>query len=260
MRGIPFIALPTSTLAMLDSSVGGKTGVDTPTGKNLIGAFHPPRAVFADLHYLKSLPERQFRAGFAEAIKHGLIRSPDHLHDLEQEATRLLSREAGALEAILFASVQIKAHFVELDEREDGARKALNFGHTFAHALERLSGWSLPHGEAVARGLVAESELSAHLGLLDAQDPQRVREVLRRFSLPSEPFVDLPAALTPAPGGPLDLAVYQAATRADKKARRGQVEYVLLGGIGSLARDPSSGAWTRPVDDEVLRQVLFPAD
>jgi len=259
MRGIPFVALPTSTLAMVDSSVGGKTGVDTPVGKNLIGAFHPPAAVFADLEYLESLPEPELRAGFAEAIKHGLIHSPDHLRDLERYAQRILGRDTALLEEILFASVQIKAHFVELDEKEDGARKALNFGHTFAHALERLSSWSLPHGEAVSRGLVAESDLSAHLGLLDAQGPQRIREVLRRFCLPSEPFSDLPRALTPAPGGPLDLAVYQAATQADKKARRGQAEYVLLQRIGSVARSPDSGAWTRPVDDDVLQEVLFPA-
>ena len=259
MRGIPFVALPTSTLAMVDSSVGGKTGVDTPVGKNLIGAFHPPAAVFADLEYLESLPEPELRAGFAEAIKHGLIHSPDHLRDLERYAHRILGRDTALLEEILFASVQIKAHFVELDEKEDGARKALNFGHTFAHALERLSSWSLPHGEAVSRGLVAESDLSAHLGLLDAQGPQRIREVLRRFCLPSEPFRDLPRALTPAPGGPLDLAVYQAATQADKKARRGQAEYVLLQRIGSVARSPDSGAWARPVDDDVLQEVLFPA-
>jgi 3-dehydroquinate synthase len=259
MRGIPFVALPTSTLAMVDSSVGGKTGVDTPAGKNLIGAFHPPAAVFADLESLESLPEPELRSGFAEAIKHGLIHSPDHLHDLERHARSLIDRDTAVLEEILFASVRIKAHFVELDEREVGARKALNFGHTFAHALERLSSWSLPHGEAVSRGLVAESDLSAHLGLLDVQAPQRVREVLRRFGLPSEPFGDLPKALTPAPDGPLDLAVYQAATRADKKARRGQAEYVLLREIGSVARSPDSGAWARPVDDAVLQEVLFPA-
>lgn len=252
MRGIPFVAIPTTVLAMLDSSIGGKTGVDAPAGKNLIGAFHRPSAVFCDLDYLDTLPDTVFRDGLAEAVKHALIRSPEHFTDLRDNAEALLSRQAPVLERVLADSIAIKIDFVERDEREAGARKALNFGHTFAHALERLSGWTLPHGEAVARGLVFETALSASIDELDDEVLPAVKDVLRRFGLPDSPFGGLANELVPSPTGGLQPEAFLAATRLDKKARDGRVEYVLLRRIGAVVAE-----WTRPVDDETVRQLLI---
>lgn len=257
MRGVPFVALPTSVLAVVDSSIGGKTGVDTPAGKNMIGAFHPPRAVFADLAYLNTLPVAEIRHGMAEAIKHGLIASAPHLEELEAHAGKILGRDLDILEGVLLRSVSIKARFVQLDEREAGARKALNFGHTFAHALERLSGWRIPHGAAVARGLVAECELSARLGLLQGGVVRRVKEILSRFGLPAAPFADLDRDITPEPEGTLTASRYISATQGDKKARAGAVEYVLLDQVGRVARQ-EGGRWTWTVPEKIVREVLFP--
>ncbi len=259
MRGIPFVALPTTVLAVVDSSIGGKTAVDTPAGKNLIGAFHPPAAIFADIAWLATLPADQRRWGLAEAVKHGLIASVSHLEALDRNAPGLLAGNPETLEQILAASAQIKVEFVAADEREADARKALNFGHTVGHALERLSGWRMPHGEAVARGLLAESLLSARQGLLAREEVEEIRRILSRFGLPDEPFQGLPVDLTPEPAGRLSADRFLDATRMDKKAREGRVEYVLLEALGRVALDPErDGAWSRPLDDAVVREVLFP--
>ncbi|HET7427516.1 MAG TPA: 3-dehydroquinate synthase, partial [Gemmatimonadales bacterium] len=153
MRGVPYLQVPTSLLAMLDAAVGGKTGVDTPHGKNLIGAFHPPAAVVADPRVLATLPERDFRGGMAEAVKHGLIADADYFAWMEREADALLRRDEAALTRLVRRSVEIKAEVVSADERESGRRAILNAGHTVAHALEHATGYALPHGEAVALGL-----------------------------------------------------------------------------------------------------------
>ena len=251
MRGVPFIALPTTVLAMLDSSIGGKTGVDVPAGKNLIGAFHRPSAVFCDVAYLDTLPDVEFRTGLAEAVKHALIASPAHLADLDTNAESVLTRRDQELERVIVDSIQIKIGFVERDEKESGARKALNFGHTFGHALERLSGWTLSHGEAVARGLIFETRLSQREGqLLDDVQPVVLR-VLRRLGLPEDPFAGLAGDLVPPPHGSLRAEDFIAATRLDKKARDGRVEYVMLRRIGEVIP-----GWTRPVAEETVRGLI----
>jgi 3-dehydroquinate synthase len=256
MRGLPWVALPTTTLAMVDSAIGGKTGVDTPAGKNLIGAFHPPRAVFADTGHLETLPPEVYLEGFAEAIKHGLIASRPHLDDLVAARGDLLARREPALSRLLAASASIKAGFVQRDERETDARRALNFGHTFAHALERLSGWRLSHGQAVARGLLAEMVLSRHLGLMPVAEEALGRTALADFGYPPAPFAGLPPELVPEPAGRLRPPDYLEATRSDKKSRSGQVEYVLLERCGAVART-GSGEWSRPVADDAVLAALF---
>ena len=258
MRGLPFVSLPTTTLAMVDSAIGGKTGVDTDQGKNLIGAFHPPQAVFADISHLETLPEPVYLAGFAEAVKHGLIASASHFEKLEHAAAALLARDSQVLESVLAESVAIKVGFVEKDQRESNARKALNFGHTFGHALERLSGWQLSHGEAVARGLLAECRLSRHLKLFSLANEKRLQQLLVRFKFVQEPFDRLQPELTPEPRGRLALSDYLQATGSDKKARDGKVEYVLLATIGEVARGGENGdSWTRPVADDTIREALW---
>jgi 3-dehydroquinate synthase len=168
MRGLPYVQVPTSLLAMLDASVGGKTGVDTPEGKNLIGAFHPPAAVLADPRALATLPERDYRSGMAEAVKHGLIADAGYFAWMERDAEALIRRDEAALTRLVRRSVEIKAEVVSGDELEAGRRAILNAGHTVAHALERATDYGLPHGEAVALGLVAECALAEALGVAPA--------------------------------------------------------------------------------------------
>ena len=162
-RGLPLLQVPTTLLAMLDSSIGGKVGVDTRHGKNLVGAFHPPVAVIADPLTLGTLPDREFRGGLAEAVKHGLIADLEHLAWLEANASALIRRDADALALLIGRSVAIKARVVAADERETGPRAMLNAGHTVAHAVELVTGYAVPHGEAVAIGLVAECRLGEAL-------------------------------------------------------------------------------------------------
>lgn len=243
MRGIPVVQLPTSLLAMVDASVGGKTGVDTPAGKNLIGAFHPPRAVLADVTALGTLPLEQLRSGLAEAVKHGAIADAAHLAWIEGAAERLLHAEPQALTELIVRSVGIKAAVVARDEREAGPRKTLNFGHTLGHAVEMLSGFRLLHGEAVAIGMVAEARLGEQLGHTAAGTADRLARLLRRLGLPT----NLPPEFTPRQ--------VLAATRTDKKARAGRVEYALLRGVGSAA--DFGGRWGVPVAD---REVLAALD
>jgi 3-dehydroquinate synthase len=185
-RGIDFVQAPTTLLAQVDSSVGGKTGVNHPGGKNLVGAFHQPRAVLTDLATLQTLPARELRAGLAEVIKYGLIDDAEFLAWLEQNLDALLALDPGALAHAVRRSCEIKARIVAVDEREQGPRALLNFGHTFGHAIETASGYGeWLHGEAVAIGMLLAADMSRHLGWLDAGDLERVRELLRRAGLPS---------------------------------------------------------------------------
>ena len=173
LRGVPYIQVPTSLLAMLDASVGGKTGVDTPQGKNLIGAFHPPGRGLAT-RALLTLPEREYRSGMAEAVKHGLIADADYFEWMEAEVEALRRRDPRTLAHLVGRSVEIKAEVVSADERETGRRAVLNAGHTAAHALERATDYRLAHGEAVALGLLAEADLAHRLGLADAGLRERI--------------------------------------------------------------------------------------
>ena len=221
MRGIDCIQLPTTLLAMVDSSVGGKTAVDLPQGKNLVGAFHPPRAVFADIGTLDTLPERELRAGLAEVVKYGAIVDAPFLDWLEAHAAALLARERGPLVEAIARSCQHKASIVERDPLEHGERALLNFGHTFGHAIEAEQGYSgdggdaLNHGEAVAVGMVLAARLSAHLGMAPAADVARIRSLLTAFGLPTA----LPAGL--------DAHLLLERMRLDKKASASGLRFVL---------------------------------
>ena len=219
MRGVDLVQLPTSLLAMVDSSVGGKTAVDLPEGKNLVGAFHPPRAVFADTDVLRTLPDRELRAGLAEVVKYGAIRDPAFLDWLAAHADALLARAPEVLAEAIARSCAHKADIVARDPREQGERALLNFGHTFAHAIEAEQGYAggaaLNHGEAVAVGMVLAARLSAALGLADASHAQPLAACLARFGLPTT----LPAGL--------DRQALVARMHLDKKAVAGGLRFVL---------------------------------
>lgn len=183
-RGIPFVLVPTTLLAMLDASVGGKTGVDTPQGKNLIGAFHPPVAVVADPATLRSVPEAEYRSGLTEAMKHGLITDAGYLAWIEANVAPLLARDLPTLEILIRRSVEIKAAVVAGDERESGPRAMLNAGHTVAHALEQVSGYQLLHGQAVGLGLIAECAMAEQAGILPGGTGARIEALLVQLGLP----------------------------------------------------------------------------
>ena len=221
-RGIPFIQLPTTLLAQVDSSVGGKTGINHPLGKNMVGAFHQPNAVVADVTTLNTLPLRELRAGLAEVIKHGFIFDVAFVGWLEASIERLLARDPEALTHAVVRSCEIKAQVVAADERETGLRAILNFGHTFGHAIESGLGYGKwVHGEAVAAGMVMAAEMSARLGTLGTSDAERIRTLLERAGLPVV--------------GPADLSAdrYLELMAVDKKAEGGKTRFVLLDALGS---------------------------
>ena len=221
MRGIDCVQLPTTLLAMVDSSVGGKTAVDMPQGKNLVGAFHPPRAVLADTAALRTLPPRELRAGFAEVIKYGAIIDAPFLDWLETHADGLLAGDDALLAEAIARSCRHKAAITERDPFEHGERALLNFGHTFGHAIETEQGYGgLIHGEAVAVGMVQAARLSERLGLSPAVDTARLRGLLQRFGLPVE-----------APPG-LDAEAVLAHMRLDKKAQASGLRFIVWDGAG----------------------------
>jgi 3-dehydroquinate synthase len=226
MRGVDCVQLPTTLLAMVDSSVGGKTAVDIPQGKNLVGAFHPPRAVVADTAVLRTLPPRELRAGLAEVIKYGAIRDPLFLEWLGAEREALLAGDDDALTQAIARSCEHKAEIVARDPLEKGERALLNLGHTFGHAIETVQGYAAPgrdalvHGEAVAVGMVLAARLSARLGLAPAADADTLEALLRGFGLP----VAVPAGLDPQ--------ALLARMRLDKKNVAGRLRLVLWHGIG----------------------------
>jgi 3-dehydroquinate synthase len=242
MRGVPVVQCPTTLLAMIDASIGGKTGVDTAAGKNLVGAFHPPSAVLADVETIHTLSLAQRRAGLAEAIKHGVLADAEYFARLDADLPALLDAEPSATLDAVARSVEIKAEVVRADEREHGRRKTLNLGHTLGHALEHVSGYALLHGEAVAIGMVLEARIAERLGVADPGTAQRISDVLARAGLP----VQRPAALS------VDAVVD--ATRLDKKARGGRVEYALPARIGAMAA--ADAGWSLPVDDQLVHEVL----
>lgn len=238
LRGIPWIAVPTTTLAMLDAAVGGKTGVDTAHGKNLVGAFHHPIAVVADPSLLATLPDRTYREGLAEAVKHAAITSAAEVAWLEAHAGAIAARDPGTLAALVERNVAIKAAVVADDEREAGRRAILNAGHTAAHALEHAHRLALPHGEAVAIGLVAEARLGERLGLTAPGTAARLAELCTALGLPTSPPHDT------------DPARLREALRQDKKNRAGQVRASLLADLGTPCCD--GAAWTVAVDETDL--------
>jgi 3-dehydroquinate synthase len=220
-RGVQYIQVPTTLLAQVDSSVGGKTAINHPLGKNMIGAFHQPRLVLADTDTLKTLPERELRSGLAEVIKHGLVRDAAFFAWLEENIGRLLARDAEALARAVLRSVQIKAEIVAEDEREGGLRRVLNFGHTFGHAIETGLGYGAwLHGEAVAAGMAMAADLSRELGYLSDADTGRIRALLQRAGLPVAAKGIAPARMQQLMG-------------VDKKVKEGRIHFVLLERMGA---------------------------
>jgi len=228
LRGLDFVHIPTTLLAQVDSSVGGKTGINTRHGKNLVGTFHQPRLVLCDTTALDTLPERDLRAGYAEVVKYGLLGDADFFAWLEEFGSALLAGDAVARRRAVIESCRTKARLVAADEREGGARALLNLGHTFAHALEAEAayGGGLTHGEAVAVGLCLAFELSARLELAAASEAQRVSRHLTAVGLPSEPGQVL---------GRVDESMAERLLghmRQDKKVQGGRLVFVLARGIG----------------------------
>jgi 3-dehydroquinate synthase len=219
-RGVPFIQIPTTLLAQVDSSVGGKTGINHARGKNMIGAFHQPVAVIIDVEVLGTLPDRELSAGLAEVIKHGFILDAGFTAWLEENTERLLARDADALAHAVRRSCEIKAGVVAQDERESGLRALLNFGHTFGHAIETGAGYGTwLHGEAVGAGMVMAAELSRRTGLIGAVDVARVRRLTARCQLPVQ-------------GAEMPVDRYLELMAVDKKAAGGKVRFILLEAIG----------------------------
>jgi 3-dehydroquinate synthase len=226
MRGIPWVAVSTTLLGQVDASVGGKTGVDHPQCKNLIGAFHQPAAVLADVSTLATLPEEELRTGLAEVVKHAVIRDAALFEMLERDAARILARDPAVLEDVVARNVRIKAAVVMADERESDLRRILNYGHTVGHAIESLAMESgdrkMTHGRAVALGMVAEAEIAVRRGLVGRAVADRQRNLLARFGLP----VRTDAAMNVSRC--LDLM------RHDKKAEAGRMRFVLPESIGTV--------------------------
>jgi 3-dehydroquinate synthase len=244
MRGVPVVHVPTTLLAMVDASVGAKTGVDTRFGKNLVGAFHLPAAVLIDPLLLETLPIQHLRGGFAEIVKHGVVADADYFDRVGQfvEQWPLSGRpDISQLATLIQRSVEIKAGIVARDEREAGLRKVLNFGHTIGHAIEAATEFQTLHGEAVAMGLVAEARMAERLGLAAPGIAGSIERVCRKAGLP-----------TALPRIPVDMLI--GFTRTDKKARAGRVEYALPTRIGEMAG--GDRGWTVAVDDTVVREAL----
>jgi 3-dehydroquinate synthase len=222
LRGIACVQVPTTVVAQVDASIGGKTGVDHPKGKNLIGAFHPPQMVCIDPEVLTTLSKREFVAGLAEVVKYGVIADARFFSDLEHHADALVRREAGAVFACIKRAAEMKAGVVSADERESGLRKILNYGHTLGHALETLTGYrGCRHGEAVAIGMMFAARLSHHLGGMPQEEVERQADLLTRLSLPTE----IPKGLKPR-------ALLEAMAQ-DKKVSQGEIHFVLPEKIGS---------------------------
>ncbi|MDZ7748045.1 MAG: 3-dehydroquinate synthase [Halofilum sp. (in: g-proteobacteria)] len=240
-RGVACIQVPTTLLAQVDSSVGGKTGVNHPRGKNMIGAFHQPRAVIADTETLDSLDDRQLSAGLAEILKYGLIADDAFFEWLEANVEAVLARERAALAHAIERSCRIKAAIVAADEHEHGNRALLNLGHTFGHAIETATGYdSWLHGEAIAAGMCMAAAHSERLGRIGADSRERVEALVRRARLP----------VTPPPVGRERMRTLMA---GDKKARAGRIRLVLLDAIGSASLVDA-------VEDDALDATLAAAD
>lgn len=243
MRGVPVVQVPTTLLAMIDASIGGKTGIDIEGGKNLIGAFYQPHIVIIDPDVLRTLPKDELRYGLAEAIKHGAIADAEYLAWIGANIERIQQLDAAALTHLIKRSVEIKAHFVSSDVREAGARAALNFGHTIGHALERVTRYTMPHGEAVACGMMVEALAGEATGVTESGSSKILGVALRAAGLP----VEIAASI--------DAEAVVAASRTDKKARAGDVHYAVPGRIGDYRPD-ETGQWTKALPGDVVKEVL----
>lgn len=239
MRGVPVVQVPTSYLAMIDASVGGKTGVDVPQGKNLVGAFHPPRLVLIDPTVLATLSGEERAQGLVEAFKHGATLDSAYFEMLEAHLAGLLDAQTDVALSVVARSVELKARVVEMDEREGGYRQVLNFGHTLGHAIEAASDYRVGHGTAVAAGMLLEAELGERLGVTAPGTRERLERGLDGLALPVLPTLD-----------PERVVSYLS---ADKKARSGRARYVLLRHLGE---PDAEGGWSREIPPEIVREVL----
>jgi len=221
MRSIPYVQIPTTLLAQVDSSVGGKTGVDLPEGKNLLGTFYQPKAVYIDLSFLKTLSDKDFANGLAEIIKYGIMGDYNLFEFLEHESDGIKKRNLSLMKSLVGRSCKIKADIVEMDEKELGLRRILNFGHTLGHAVEAASGYSLFHGEAVSIGMVGAAKISHRLDYLDRASCQRIADLIKHYHLPTK----IPAGL--------DTSQIMAFMATDKKSVGGQLHFVLVKKIGA---------------------------
>lgn len=242
MRGIPWIAVPTSLLAAVDASIGGKTGVNTPGGKNLIGTFHPPLGVLIDPELMKTLPAREVDNGLAEMVKHAVISDRNYLDQLILHQPSLRAFEPMTCSALIRTSVEIKSRVVAQDPRESDLRQVLNFGHTIAHAIESTSLYQVPHGLAVAMGMSVEAQIAHQLGLLPKHDRDELRNGLEKLHLPQCP------PKTMDPPGLLE------ATRLDKKGKRSAPRYSLPKALGNMAKGPDG--YAIQVDDRVVLEAI----
>jgi 3-dehydroquinate synthase len=245
MRGLPLVQLPTTLLAMLDSSVGGKNAVDTRAAKNLIGSFHQPRLVLIDPEVLRTLPDRHVIAGLAEAYKHAAILDEGYFSWLEGNVGALRQRRSSVLEELVGRSVEIKAGVVATDELETGYRQVLNFGHTVGHAIEAAAGYGILHGEAIAIGMVAEAAIGERLGVTREGVTQRLLAALEAAGLP-----------TSLAGERVERRRFIAALGADKKRAAGGSRLVLLRGVGELEGSEDRG-WSRWVGQDVIVDAVF---
>ncbi len=239
LRGVPVVQIPTSVMAMVDSSVGGKTAINVPAGKNLVGAFHQPRVVYADMTLLKTLSDDQVREGLAEAIKMGCIRKRGLFEYMETNAKPILKLDPKFISEVIFEAVKGKAEVVALDEKEKGVRSTLNFGHTIGHAVEALEKKTkLYHGQCVAIGMVHEMAILTRLGKLDQKNVDRINACLRAYGLPT----DIPSELKCE-----DLL---AKMRIDKKNKNGKIRITIVTDIGKSLPDPE------PVDETVFTTYI----
>lgn len=242
-RGIPCVQVPTTLVACVDSSIGGKTAVDTPHGKNLIGAFHQPWRVYIDVNTLLTLGEKEIREGLAEVIKYGVIMDKELFSFLERNMRKIFEYDKDALTLIIKRGCEIKGEVVEKDEKESNLRKILNFGHTVGHAVENLSGYKLSHGEAISIGMVAEGRIAVRMGLWKEGDLERLIRLIGEAGLP-----------TVMPGY-MKIADVIDTMKLDKKARGGKIEMALPKSIGSMAE--ADGAYGLKIDESLIRESVL---
>ncbi len=241
-RGVPLVIVPTSLMGMVDASIGGKTGVNVPFGKNMIGCLYQPNKTVIDPSLLKTLSKREFSSGTVEMIKHGLIADRDYFEFLEKSVKSLLALQPETVEKAISESIRIKKEIVEEDINDQGKRHLLNFGHTVGHALEKVSHFAFSHGEAVAIGILAESHLAMQMGLLKTMDFDRIQKILTKYELPLK-----------MPKGFSIQTVFDALS-ADKKALKGKARFVLINGLGSPCT--YEGTYCTTVDDAVVKSAL----
>ncbi|MFW5906354.1 MAG: 3-dehydroquinate synthase, partial [Desulfobia sp.] len=245
MRGIPFIQVPTSLLAQVDSSVGGKTGVDIPEGKNLVGTFNQPRLVYIDPDFLKTLPSQELMNGLAEIIKYSIIYDSDLFGFLQENRSRILSLDPEVMAEVIARCCRIKAEVVAADEKESDLRRILNYGHTLGHAIEAASGYLLSHGMAVALGMIAINRIAVLKSLLNKKEAEEIKGLVEAFGLP----VKLPPDFTPSTP---EIKSY---LKTDKKAVAGRPVFILPRSIGRITISDEVEEW---MIDEALTELATP--